>query len=159
MLSQLSCVLTLCDCSLPGPSTCGIFQTRKIHFSPLEWVAISSSSGSSQPRDQTHVSCPSCTAWQILNHWAIREPLYEFCHTLKNAYCYNKLYRDQISFLFFFAWKIIALISCSFGEGKDTPLQYSCLGNPMDRGAWWAIVYEVAMSWIQLSTWTAAAAH
>ena len=78
MLSQLSCVLTLCDCSLPGPSTCGIFQTRKIHFSPLEWVAISSSSGSSQPRDQTHVSCPSCTAWQILNHWALQ------CSCLEN---------------------------------------------------------------------------
>jgi len=30
------------------------------------------------------------------------------------------------------------------GEGNGNPLQYSCLGNPMDRGAWWAIVYEVA---------------
>ena len=30
------------------------------------------------------------------------------------------------------------------GEGNDNALQYSCLGNPMDRGAWWAIVYEVA---------------
>ena len=27
------------------------------------------------------------------------------------------------------------------GEGNDTPLQYSCLGNPMDRGAWQAIVH------------------
>ena len=26
------------------------------------------------------------------------------------------------------------------GEGNGNPLQYSCLGNPMDRGAWWAIV-------------------
>ena len=25
----------------------------------------------------------------------------------------------------------------SLGEGNDYPLQYSCLGNPMDRGAWW----------------------
>ena len=30
------------------------------------------------------------------------------------------------------------------GEGNGPPLQYSCLGNPMDRGAWWAIVLEVA---------------
>ena len=30
------------------------------------------------------------------------------------------------------------------GEGKDNPLQYSCLENPMDRGAWWAIVHGVA---------------
>ena len=28
----------------------------------------------------------------------------------------------------------------SSGERKGNPLQYSCLGNPMDRGAWWAIV-------------------
>ena len=30
------------------------------------------------------------------------------------------------------------------GEGNGNPLQYSCLGNPMDRGAWWAIVHGVA---------------
>ena len=30
------------------------------------------------------------------------------------------------------------------GEGNGNPLQYSCLGNPMDRGAWQAIVHEVA---------------
>ena len=27
------------------------------------------------------------------------------------------------------------------GEGNGSPLQYSCLGDPMDRGAWWAIVH------------------
>jgi len=27
------------------------------------------------------------------------------------------------------------------GEGNGNPLQYSCLGNPMDRGAWWATVH------------------
>ena len=27
------------------------------------------------------------------------------------------------------------------GEGDDNPLQYSCLENPMDRGAWWATVH------------------
>ena len=30
------------------------------------------------------------------------------------------------------------------GEGNGHPLQYSCLGNPMDRGAWWATVHGVA---------------
>ena len=29
------------------------------------------------------------------------------------------------------------------GEGNGSPLQYSCLGNPMARGAWWATVHEV----------------
>ena len=32
------------------------------------------------------------------------------------------------------------------GEGNGHPLEYSCLGNPMDRGAWWAVVHEVAKS-------------
>ena len=31
----------------------------------------------------------------------------------------------------------------SFGEGTGNPLQYSCLENPMDRGAWWAIAKEL----------------
>ena len=30
------------------------------------------------------------------------------------------------------------------GEGNGSPLQYSCLENPMDRGAWWATVHAVA---------------
>ena len=36
-------------------------------------------------------------------------------------------------------------------EGDGTPLQYSCLENPMDRGAWWAAVHRVAKSWTRLS--------
>jgi len=36
------------------------------------------------------------------------------------------------------------------GEGNGNPLQYSCLENPMDREAWWAIVRGVAKSWTQL---------
>ena len=31
----------------------------------------------------------------------------------------------------------------SLGEGNDNPLQYSCLENPTERGAWWATVYGV----------------
>ena len=40
------------------------------------------------------------------------------------------------------------------GEGTGNPLQYSCLGNPLDRGAWWAIVHEVTKSWTWFSNWT-----
>ena len=40
------------------------------------------------------------------------------------------------------------------GEGNDNPLQFSCLENPMDRGAWWAAVHEVANSQTRLSTHT-----
>ena len=36
------------------------------------------------------------------------------------------------------------------GEGNGNLLQYSCLENPVDRGAWWAMVHGVAKSWTQL---------
>ena len=36
------------------------------------------------------------------------------------------------------------------GEGKGNPLQYSCLENPMDEGAWQATVHGVTKSWIRL---------
>ena len=36
------------------------------------------------------------------------------------------------------------------GEGNGNPLQCSCLGNPLDRGAWWAAVHGVAKGQIQL---------
>ena len=41
-----------------------------------------------------------------------------------------------------------------FGEGNGTPLQYSCLENPMDGGAWWATVHGVAKSQTRLSDFT-----
>ena len=37
------------------------------------------------------------------------------------------------------------------GEGTGNPVRYSYLGNPMDRGAWWALVHGVAKSQTQLS--------
>ena len=40
------------------------------------------------------------------------------------------------------------------GEGNGNPLQYSCLGNPMDRGTWWATVHGVSKSQTRLSDFT-----
>ena len=40
-------------------------------------------------------------------------------------------------------------LSC-IGEGNGNPLQYSCLENPRDGGAWWASIYGVTQSWTQL---------
>ena len=37
------------------------------------------------------------------------------------------------------------------GGGNGNPLQYPCLGNPMDRGAWWAVVHGVPQSQTRLS--------
>ena len=62
--------LTLCDpmdCSPPGSSVCGILQARI-----LEWVAMSSSRGSPQPKDQTQVPCIAGGFFAV---WATREAL------------------------------------------------------------------------------------
>ena len=55
------------DYSPPDSSVHGILQARM-----MEQVAISSSRGSSQHRDQTHVSCVSCTAGRFLTRWVIQ---------------------------------------------------------------------------------------
>ena len=49
---------------------------------------------------------------------------------------------------------IFVIVSCILGEGNGTPLQYSCLENPMDGGAWWTAVHGVAGSWTRLSDFT-----
>ena len=40
------------------------------------------------------------------------------------------------------------------GEGNGNPLQYACLENSMDGGAWWATVHGVEKSWTRLSDFT-----
>ena len=46
---------------------------------------------------------------------------------------------------------LIPRLGRSPGEGNGNPLQYFCLENATDRGAWWATVHEVSKSWTQLS--------
>ena len=68
------------DCSPPGSSVHGIFQARI-----LEWVAISSSRGPSQPRNQTRISC---MGRQRLYHWATWEAqVYISLHITINKVC------------------------------------------------------------------------
>jgi len=45
-------------------------------------------------------------------------------------------------------------VSCLDGEGNGNPLQYSCLEDPMDGGAWWATVHGIARSRTRLSDFT-----
>ena len=52
---------------------------------------------------------------------------------------------SQITLLF------LVRAQVGLGEGNGTPLQYSCLENPMDGRAWWATVHGVAKSWTRLS--------
>ena len=44
------------------------------------------------------------------------------------------------------------LLHCGVGEDSGTPLQYSCLENPMGGGAWWVAIHGVTKSRTQLST-------
>ena len=80
--SHSSCP-TLCnsmDCSPPGNSIHGIFQTRI-----LEWVAISICRGSSQPRDQTQVSP---IAGRLFTIWATKEARLDYLY-LRSSYKWN----------------------------------------------------------------------
>ena len=47
-----------------------------------------------------------------------------------------------------------SIVTHIYGEGNGTPLQYSCLENPTDGGAWWAAVHGVAKSRTQLRDFT-----
>ena len=147
---SLQSCLTLCvpmDHSPPGSSIHGILQARI-----LQWVAMPSSRGSSQPRDWTQVSL-------CLLHWQAGSlplapsgkpnGLYQielFLRVSQVALVVKNLpanagdLRDMGS---------IPGLGRSPGEGHGNPLQYSCLENPMDRGAWQATVHEVTQSQTQ----------
>ena len=68
------------------------------------------------------------------------------------SYFSRNLYQEwvvNIAIIFF-----LHLVRRLSGEGNGTPLQYSCLANPTDGGAWWAAVHGVAKSQTQLSDFT-----
>ena len=54
---------------------------------------------------------------------------------------------------------LISELGRSPGEGNGSPLQYPCLGNPMDRGVWSATVHGVAKRWTKVSDQIANSAH
>ena len=59
-------------------------------------------------------------------------------------------YKEHTLFLVNYVY----VYTCPSGEGNGNPLQYSCLENPMDGGAWWAIVHEVTKNQTRLSDFT-----
>ena len=68
------------------------------------------------------------------------------------CYYYEVSHRLEVSFLFSDCTVIVLLNQV--GEGNGTPLQYSCLENPMDGGAWWSAVHVVAEGWTRLRDFT-----
>ena len=147
-------------CSLPGSSVHRILQTRT-----LEWVAISFSRGSSQVGDQTHVSEITGRFFTV---WATRKAPWPSLgpdqFTLYQHLRQRRQWHPTPVLLPGKSLGLRSLVGCSpwgryesdttehlhfhfslscIGEGNGNPLQYSCLENPRDRGAWWAAVYGV----------------
>ena len=89
----------------------------------LEWVAYPFSRRASQPRNWTGVSC---IAGGFFTKWAMREAV-------------------QCRWPGFNPW-----IGKSSRGGHGNPLQYSCLENGMDRGAWQTTVHGITKSWTRL---------
>ena len=124
------------DCSPPGFSVHGILQART-----LGWVAVSYATGSSWPRGQTCISCVSCIGRQILYHCA-KERFWG--EEKKQTWKFPGGLDSKESACSAGGLGSIPGSGRFPGEGHGYPLQYSCLENPMDRGAWRATVHGVA---------------
>ena len=75
------------DCSPPGSSVHGISQARRV-----KWVAVSFSRGSSQSRDENHVSYVSYVGWQVLDHE---------CHLETPLERFTNIYEMTISYAYY----------------------------------------------------------
>ena len=119
------------------------------------------------PGNWTHICCISCTGRQSLHHWATGEAhvsVYTRILHLCVCFCTRVIvYRHTI----FICIAQVALtvknppanagdlrdassipgLGRSSGEGNGNPLQYPCLENSMDRGAWWTTVHGFAKNW------------
>ena len=82
----------------------------------------------------------------MLVYWTFAFVIETNLCVLGSAVTYIPIYDFYVS--------ILKVCSSKTGEGNGTPLQYSCLENPMGGGAWWTAVHGVAKSWTQLSDFT-----
>ena len=114
-------------CTPPGSSVHGILQAGI-----LVWVAFPVFRGSSRPRDRTQVSYVSSNGRQVLYHLS-----HQVAQVAKNPTTNTG---DLTVAVWILGWGRSPL------GGHSNPLQFSCLENPMDRGAWWASVHSVAQS-------------
>ena len=78
--------------------------------------------------------------WRAVVTW-LRSYSWQMTDTgFKPKWSFFQCFSGQCGFYF------KGLLMSGFGEGNGTPLQYSCLENPMDGGAWWATVHGVTKS-------------
>ena len=87
--------------------------------------------------------CKGCVYVQKLYVCSEAVYLYRGCIYVQKLCCGD--YRRQETWVQSLSWED------PLGGGNDKALQYSCLENPMDRGAWWATVQSTAKSQTQLS--------
>ena len=117
VLVAQSC-LSLCDlldCSWPGSSVPGIFQARI-----LDWVAIPFSRRSSQPRDETQVSC---IAGRFFTIWAIREAPYMFTRSESESRSVCLPLCDPMDYTVhgIFQARILERVAFPFSRGSSQP--------------------------------------
>ena len=140
------------DCSPQGSSlSMGILQARI-----LEWVAIPSSRVSSQHRNRTQVSHIAGGLFTFF-FFCIHGVVFFYLAFLPSLLQGSSMFY-HVSVLYFFLSAcdagdqgLIPGLGSSSGEGNGNPLQYPCLENPMDRGAWRATGHRAAKSRTRLS--------
>ena len=102
-----------------------------------------------------HAACGTLVSWPGIKSASPADPALQadflpLSHQV-SLYILSNIY--QIKYKIKYASNYIYIIYY-IGEGNGTPLQYSCLENPMGRGAWWAAVHGVAKSRTRLSNFT-----
>ena len=128
---------TICnpmDCSSSSSSVHGILQART-----LEWIAISYSRGSFQPRDRTPVSSVSCTGRQIL---------YQLCHLGSPTYWCLAIWKNISSYPSCFLSQIWVIYILSFSIWQKVN---NCKMPIQNKGPWKTFI--VLVFWINSLVW------
>ena len=87
-------------------------------------------------------SCPLFYGLQKMHFLNARKGAWDTLNLQRNCSCDMSVVLTFKNLAKTFWWDLVTLQ----GEGNGNPLQYSCLENPVDRGAWWAAVHRVAES-------------
>ena len=146
LLFHILVLPNLCVCSLlfsEGPSPCLLGKLTLqylFQMSPLLWPNLRELIASSS-KLSLH---PKTTALFSLSYSSVFLSDVTFTEKAFLTTLYpQRIPRPWISALNYFCYDYL-------GEGNGNPLQYSCLENPMDRGAWWAAGHRVTQNWTQL---------